>query len=595
MPSKLFILTIIFFQSILFAQVDSSFLSSLPEGIRDDFMNQSEKKNKENIVNPDTRLFKLEEALKDAESSLKKIKAEMSNNDLASGDDDLARFGDNFFSTYQSTFLPINEPNLSSNYILDVGDVISFQVIGQSSSAKNITIGRDGALNIPGVGKITVAGLSLDTAAKVVNSKLSEALIGKEAIISLKEVRDINVLVVGNVSMPGMYTLAGGSSPLSLINAAGGILKNGSYRKISHMRDDKLLQNLDLYKILVEGKYGFSHNLRSGDVIVIHPKLEEVKVSGSFANVGIFELTSSDNLESLISYAGIITRGSNNYFSIERYQSGISEEIKLTLEDSLDIDLKAGDSIKFYSTEPNFMGAIEVSISGALKVPGKYIFPHGISLSDAIIAAGGYSDLAYPLGGRYFSKKAKVAEINYKDRSYNELISFLVASPNFSKTVSPEGIIPFLQLLKDYQPTGRLTTEFNLNKLSEDPTLDKRLEDGDTIEIPYLSRSIFIFGEIMGPGGYAYSPELSVKDYILLAGDFSQIADEDRVILVHPNGVSERITMSFLRSSESDLLPGSVIYVPRKVGKLDGINFASVVAPIVSSIALSLASLNSIN
>jgi hypothetical protein len=47
-------------------------------------------------------------------------------------------------------------------------------------------------------------------------------------------------------------------------------------------------------------------------------------------------------------------------------------------------------------------------------------------------------------------------------------------------------------------------------------------------------------------------------------------------------------------SQDIDVYPGSVIYVPRHVGKIEGINYYATIAPIFSSLALSIASLNSI-
>ena len=73
--------------------------------------------------------------------------------------------------------------------------------------------------------------------------------------------------------------------------------------------------------------------------------------------------------------------------------------------------------------------------------------------------------------------------------------------------------------------------------------------------------------------------------------------EKGSIIQVLPNGESEQISMSFfnLPFSENNILPGTVIYATRDISKLNNIKLASTLAPVISSIAISLASLNSIN
>ena len=66
--------------------------------------------------------------------------------------DDLIIFGSNFFRTYQSTFMPINEPHLSSEYILDFGDILEIQLIGQQDYIETF-YQRDGSINMPDIEK----------------------------------------------------------------------------------------------------------------------------------------------------------------------------------------------------------------------------------------------------------------------------------------------------------------------------------------------------------------------------------------------------------------------------------------------------------
>ena len=63
--------------------------------------------------------------------------------------------------------MPINEPNLSSEYILDFGDILEIQLIGQKDYIETFALQRDGSINMPDIGKLTLAGLSLDNEASL--------------------------------------------------------------------------------------------------------------------------------------------------------------------------------------------------------------------------------------------------------------------------------------------------------------------------------------------------------------------------------------------------------------------------------------------
>ena len=582
-------------------QIDPTFLKSLPVNLQQDFINQSSTDDEQdkNFPSPDTRILNLEQALASAELTLKNIKKDLENNS-SSNKSELTRVGDKFFQTFQSTFLPINEPNTDANYLLDSGDQITLQFIGERNIVNKLLIKRDGSINIPDIGDIPVAGLNLQEASDLVKGLVSQAFIGVEAFISLSELRDINVLIVGNVEKPGMYTLSGGSSPLSLLYAAGGVNENGSYRSITHKRNNQTLQDIDLYEVLLKGNLTLKHQLRSGDVLVINPKLSEIRVSGSFANPGIYEILPSEGLKDLISFAGIRSNHSNSHIKLERYAQNnvVQKRIELSKIDSF--ALFDGDSISLLGAKPQFAKTKLVKISGEVNAPGEYAIDDSTTLSELIRQAGSYTNQAYPLGGLLMRNRVKELELASKEKSYNELIRYLVSSPNFSNILgSPgsDGIITFLSLLKDYEPIGRVVTEFSLSALDVNPALNRVLEDGDQIHIPAFSPDIFVFGEVMNPGSVIYKEMASPFEYIKSAGNLSRVADEERILLISPSGEVELITNKRFRFLQNDLLvlPGSTIYVPREVGKLDGINLASSVAPIISSVALSLASLNSIN
>ena len=257
--------------------------------------------------------------MREAENSLERIRNQIN---LNSGNESkLNRFGDTFFDTYQSSFQPINLPNMQSDYVLDVGDQLTIQLVGQSRRNKDIrsAIKRDGSILIPDVGKVFLAGLRLDQAFSLIENKISESLIGVEAFSSLTALRDINVLVVGNIVNPGIYTLAGGSNPLALINAAGGINENGSYRKIIHKRSGKIISEIDLYDVFISGDISVLGELRSGDSLVIEPSLNQVRISGGVSTAAIYEIKESERITDLFRFSGLKTNSNlSSIFSLKK-------------------------------------------------------------------------------------------------------------------------------------------------------------------------------------------------------------------------------------------------------------------------------------
>ena len=64
--------------------------------------------------------------------------------------------------------------------------------------------------------------------------------INMDLYINLEQARDMSILLIGNANKPGIYTLPGGSNILSLLHAAGGVTEDGSYRSITHKRNNRI-------------------------------------------------------------------------------------------------------------------------------------------------------------------------------------------------------------------------------------------------------------------------------------------------------------------------------------------------------------------
>ena len=563
-------------------ELDEAYLASLPESVRNDVLEKM------------TDREELDKPVYRRPSSM--INKNYCSDADAGADDCIPksnRFGAKIFDMMQTSFMPINEPNFDSSYILDFGDTLEIQLIGQKNSIEKLSIKRDGSINIPEIGKISVAGLSLDEVSSLIKGKIANAYIGIEAFVSLVNIRDIQVLITGSAYNPGIYTLNGNSNLLHALSMAGGIDEKGSYRKIELIRDDTVINTIDLYDIFIHGKSGFGQRLRSGDSILIKPSNDLVTISGAVKRPGIYELTPDEYYSDLFAYGnGFSPSADIDTLRVERLNKDEVEFIYISdLKDLSSIKPVSGDRLNVRSYVRK-----SVTISGAVNTPGRYVISRGETLSSLIEKAEGYKDDAYPFGGILTNKRAEAINAAAVDKLYTSFVQKLISKGD--ALFASESLPFILAELKKSTISGRIMAEFDVDAINASPELDTNLEDGDSVIIPISTQQIYIFGEVNNPGAIRYKPGQSIQDYLVSSGGVLESADNTNIFVVHPNGELNRLQntsrLSFINKRGNDVLiyPGSVIYIPRAVLSRDPALVASIWAPIVSALALSITSLS---
>ena len=110
--------------------------------------------------------------------------------------------------------------------------------------------------------------------------------------VTLGELKNISVKVVGEVVFPNQYTIGPLSSLLDALTVSGGVKKSGSLRNIQILRNNEIL-SFDLYDLIYAQSIlanNLSENLQQGDIIIV-PKIKSTfALSGEFLENGIFEL-----------------------------------------------------------------------------------------------------------------------------------------------------------------------------------------------------------------------------------------------------------------------------------------------------------------
>lgn len=595
----LLITTLVISLSSIGQELNEGYLQSLPPDIQADVLKniaQQADTKAELYRGPKTTVLQLDTALQQIKLQLTEIENELLDDDR--DEKKIERFGKRFFKSFQSSFSPVEIANISDDYRVDVGDMFDITLVGQiNESFSEVPVAKDGSITISNLGKFQIAGLNLSQVSNLINKLVQNKIVGQEAFITLAELRDINILIVGGVDFPGMYTVSGNSNILSALDMAGGPSDKGSYRSIFLKRNNEVIFEYDLYDVFINGNINFSHTLEAGDVILINPKGKEIAVSGGVNNPAYYEIKSGETLFDAINFAKLSENSNKNLITVERRLPDKTNIFTTTFEASKSLNVMNADNvlIDFINVKNNPLKSVE--IKGEVLNPGIYSLLAEDSLSKLIQRAGGFRKNAYPFAGALYRESTKRIEQSINEKIYNDMITYLATSARTAQAAVSGSLPLLLSEFKNVQPLGRVTTEFNLDKLIQDKNLDIVLQDGDVIEIPHYSPEVFVFGEVLNPGSKSFKASRSLKDYLKLAGGEGRLADKNRIILIHPNGDTFLHTgpLNFFKNDNLEVYPGSVIYVPRRIGKIEGVNYAAVVAPIFSSLALSLASLNSIS
>jgi protein involved in polysaccharide export with SLBB domain len=518
-----------------------------------------------------------------------------SDNDLII-DDGLNLFGSDFFNTFQTSFMPTNEPNPDSDYFLDTGDVLNIQFVGQKNRIDDYIVGGDGSITLEDIGKLIIAGMSLGEASLLIKSKINSAYIGTEVFISLSEIRDVNILVTGNAENPGIYTLTGNSNILHAISAAGGISEFGSYREINLIRNDKIVESLDVYKLLINGQYNLKKRLRSGDVIFVEARKSIVAIDGAVYRPAKYEVLDGQNLYSVIEFANGIKRTADlQNVSLERILDGTLKTIPVVNKSQFKT-ITAMDGDLIYIREHPYR---EAKISGAVLKPGTYIMAPNESLNDLIQKAGGFTNNAYLFGAIYINEDAKEIHRNAKDILYQEFLDNIisVSQQNLGNNFDLTPIVQLTKEIKDNQANGRVVID-----LQDQETLDLySLKENDHLYIPENNNVVYIYGETSIEGAVMFADNQSLDYYINKTGGYKKFADKQAVYLLHPNGESQLFSRKrniFESSPQSSITiyPGSIIFVPREMDEATPRRLAAqAYVSILGNLGIALASLSSIN
>ena len=425
------------------------------------------------------------------------------------------------------------------SYILGAGDDVNIDIWGASQDSFTETISPDGTITIEGIGVLQLGGLSVSQAKEKVKRLLESRYQESEIDLTLGQTRSITISIIGEVEMPGTYTMSAFATVYNALYMAGGPNDIGTLRNVRVYRDGKLMSTVDVYDFLLNGILTGDIRLQDNDVITVGPYETLVNVTGKIKRPMLYEMKEGENLGNLLSYSGGFTGDAyTKAVRINRKAGEMYSVFNVSEADFGSFRLMDQDSISVDSTLNRYSNMVE--LKGAVFRPGMYQVGEGIkTVKNLIEAADGLTEGA--IAQHAVMHRMKV------DRSLEVL------------SVDIRGI------LEGTAPDVELRNEDVLY------VADKKIRDDQ--------KTVTIHGEVMYPGIYVYAENETVEDLILQAGGFTEAASLAKVDvasrIIDPNATeatdniaetfSFSITPDFSISDQPDftLSPFDEVYVRR--------------------------------
>lgn len=395
------------------------------------------------------------------------------------------------------TFEPSVNMATPRTYILGPGDEVYIDIYGQSERYYEAAVSPEGQLILENIGPISVSGLTLEEATNVIRNRLSTFYTGLKGNrpttflqLNLGNVRTIKVHLVGEVRLPGTFTLSAFSSVFNALYAAGGPNENGSMRQVRLIREGNEIAEIDIYDFLTKGDPSMNDMLKDQDMILVPPYLGRVTVEGAVKRPKIFEVKDGETFADVLSFAGGFTdqafRDRVNVERITEKQKAVSD----IYNDQFHMFLvKGGDRYQVGEVLDRYTNRIQ--IKGAVYRPGNYAYQEGLTLTQLLEKAEG-------LRGEAYAKR--------------------------------------VQILRTNEDLSTRMLQINLEEIRSGREADVPLKREDLVRVPSIyelreEQYVKIAGEVVRPGTYPYSEEMTPQDLILLAGGLKEAASEASVEL----------------------------------------------------------------
>ena len=393
-------------------------------------------------------------------------------------------FGRDIFNNKNPTFEPTMNIATPQNYTLGPGDAVNVDVWGASQKSFQSTVSPDGTIQIEGFGPVSVAGLSVQQANARLRSQLGARYQDSQIRLTVGQTKSIMVNVMGEVNVPGTYTLSAFATVFNALYMAGGISDIGTLRSIKVYRNNRHISTVDVYDYILNGNQNGNVRLADNDVIIVGPYESLVNITGKVKRPMFYEMKKTESVGALLNYAGGFTgdayrksvrivRKAGSQYSVYNVNEFDLARFPVSDEDSVSVD----------SILPRFSNMVE--IKGAVFRPGMYQVGGDIqSVRQLVETAEGVTEEAFTPHAILHRMKS--------DRTLEVL------------SVDLQGILAGTQA-------------------------DIPLRNEDVLFVPSKQdmqeeKTLTIHGEVRNPGVYKYAENETLEDFVLQAGGLTDAA-----------------------------------------------------------------------
>lgn len=437
-------------------------------------------------------------------------------------------FGHNIFSNPNLTFEPNYNIATPVDYRLGPGDEVIIDVWGASETTIRQTISPEGSILVNTLGPVYLSGKTVGEANQYLKQEFARIYSGvsgtaptTDVKLTLGEIRSIQVNVMGEVMIPGTYTLSSFSSVFHALYSAGGVNKIGSLRHIKIVRNGDVVAELDVYDLLMKGKMKDDIRLQDGDVVLVDPYISLVQILGKVKRPMFYELTKEENMKTLLEYAGGFT--GDAYKKAVRVVRKTGRELQIYNVDEANFAsfrMDDGDVVTVDSVLNRYENRVE--IRGAVYRPGLYQLDGSVNTVKNLLAK------AEGVRGDAFLNRAIL------DREKPDLTHEMI--------------------------------QVDIRGLLNGTVADIPLVKNDILYIPSIhdiqeEQTVTIHGEVANPGTFLYSENLTIEDLVLQAGGLLEAASTTKVEIARrvKSPKSEDFTLTVGENFSFDLKDGMLV------------------------------------
>lgn len=446
-------------------------------------------------------------------------------------------FGRDMFRNESISFEPNMNIPTPSTYVLGAGDLVYIDVYGASQTTIDGTISPDGCIVVEGYGPLQLSGLTVEEANRRARAKLGECFADSKIKLTVGQTRSIQVNVMGEVKVPGTYTLSAFASVFHALYSAGGVSELGSLRSVKLYRNNKLMNTVDVYDYILNGQLSGDIRLQDNDVLVVAPYDVLVNISGKAKRPMYYEMKPSESIAKALEYAG-----------------GLASD---AYTKSMRLIRKAGGTMKVFNVDQNNMDSFVVADGDSLFIDSLLLrYENMVELNGAVFRPG-----KYQLGDQISSVKSLI---------------------QYADGVSESAFTTHAVLRRRRDDRSWETVSINLEGILSGRIPDVTLKNEDVLFVPDKKsmqehQTLAIYGEVFNPGIYEFAHNTTVEDLVLQAGGLKNSAslhkvtvsrrDRDGHIKVLTLDLNESLTVDM--SSSLVLEPQDVVAIKRIEGYRD--------------------------